>query len=914
MNVRSDFFRLVEAIFHEALATSELLRPAVLETLCKGDALLLEEVRSLLKASELEEQVTASCRLDVERNPGALPGPRRIGPYELERLVGRGGMGAVYLAHRADGQFEQQVAIKLIDLPLATDLFREQFRRERQILARLSHPNIARLLDGGVSEDGELYLAMEYADGLPIHRYCARHSLSIRERIELFKSVCAAVRFAHQHLVVHRDLKADNIIVLEDGTAKLLDFGTAKMLTAANPVAEGEFTRHGFHSFTPQYASPEQVLGHPISTASDIYSLGVLLFLLTSGVLPYELKEFTTDEMVRVICEQQPPKPSEKAASGRLDSDIDAIVLKALRKEPEERYASVDQLIADLQAHLDGRPVAARQGNFRYYAGKFARRNKLVLAASALLGATVMAGTGGVTWQAHLANLQRQKAEARAEDLRKLSNSLLSEIDEAIQKLPGSTPAQKLLVTTVLEHLDRAAKDASGDPQMELDLVNAYIRMGNVQGNPYDQNIGDAQGALTSLDKAFSIATTLVRQQPGNAGAAHALGWAQQSRSEVLFGMGGTQEAVATMRSAAATFDQLASRPGAKLDALMDAAIAYGGLGDELGQNGTASLSDPVGAMAAFRKSLELDKRIVELDPSFSRAFRGIAVNHLKIANIEAETDPAAALLDYRDAIQGMNALPEESRKALLNQRTLANILSKNGLALKELGKYREALSVLKQAKTMARPFLTADPNDTRAGNDLLAIVENEAECLEDRVQGVFTEERIDRRADAASAVKSLSEARSIAEHLLQFDPDNLYLRSTLGLLLVRISRQQQTLHQTPGTPESAIKGIAILKAVGKEQNAHGVDLDAVATGLTIVMPERLRDPQLAVECAERMVEISHHRKPGFLLTLAHAYRAAGQPARARASAREGLALLPAVTSATVPSRIRKQLQAELTE
>jgi tetratricopeptide (TPR) repeat protein len=910
MNVSTDFFRRVEAIFHEALATSELLRPAMLEDLCKGDPLLLEEVRSLLKASELEERATTSCRLEAETNREALPGPKRIGPYELDRLVGRGGMGAVFLAHRADGQFEQQVAIKLIDLPFATDLFQEQFRRERQILARLSHPNIARLLDGGVSEGGELYLAMEYADGLPIQRYCMQHALSIRKRVELFKSVCAAVRFAHQHLVVHRDLKADNIIVLEDGTAKLLDFGTAKMLTAVNVVPEGEFTRHGFHSFTPQYASPEQVLGHPISTASDIYSLGVLLFLLTTGVLPYELKEFTTGEMIRVICEQQPPRPSEKT-SGTLDSDIDAIVLKALRKEPEERYASVDQFIADLQAYLDGRPVAARQGNFRYYAVKFARRNKLVLAGSALLCLSVMVGTAGVTWQTHLANVQRRKAEARAEDLRKLSNSLLSEIDEAIQRLPGSTPAQKLLVSTVLEHLDRAAKDAAGDPQMELDLANAYIRMGNVQGNPYDQNIGDAQGALNSLDKALSIAAAMVRQQPANVAAAHALAWAQQSRSEVLFGMGRTQEAVAMMRSAATTFEELASRPSAKATALMDAAAAYGGLGDEMGQNGTASLSDPVGALAAFRKSLELDMRIVQIDPSFSRASRGIAVNHAKIANIESETDPGAALLDYREAIQGMNALPEVMRKSLPHQRTLANFLSKNGLALKEVGRYQEALSYLEQAKAMAQPFLTADPNDTRAGNDMLAILENEAECLEDRAQAVFTDEPADRSASAASALKSLSEARFLTEHLLQSEPDNLYLRSTLGVLFIRISRQQLALHQTQGTPEIAAKGVAILKAVGKDPNAHGVDLDAVANGLTMVMPTGLRDPQLAVECAERMVEMSHHQKAGFFLTLARAYRTARQTEKARAAAQEGLALLPAATAATTPSRIRKQLQAE---
>ena len=907
-------WRHLETIFHEVAEAPPEEKTARLEALCAGDSDLLQESSSLLRASDDEERFTASFVPPDPRELQETHIGRRIGPYQLERLLGRGGMGSVYLARRVDGQFDQEVAVKLIDLPLASDLSRERFRQERQILAGLSHPHIARMLDGGISEDGELYLAMEYADGLPIQRYCAQHSLSVRQRIELFLSVCTGVRFAHQNLVVHRDLKPDNILVLEDGTPKLLDFGTARLLTPADAAAEGELTRQGFHSFTPQYASPEQVLGQPISTASDIYSLGVLLFLLSTGVLPYELKEFTTAEMVRVICEEQPPRPSEKAASGALDSDIDAIVLKALRKEPGERYASVDLLIADLQAYLDGRAVAAHHGSFRYHAGKLARRNKLALAASALMCVTLVAGIGGVMSQSRIANAQRRKAEARAEDLRRLSNSLLSEIDEAIQKLPGSTPAQKLLVSTVLEHLDRAAKDASGDPQLGLDLANAYIRLGNVQGNPYDQNIGDAQSALTSLDKALSISTAVVRQQPGNAAAAHALGWAQQSRSEVFFGMGRTQEAVATMRLAAATFEELASRPGAPVDAWMDAATAYGGLGDELGQSGTASLSDPVAALAAFHKTLEIEERIVHLDPGFSRALRGIAVSHAKIANITAETDPAGALPDYRKAIDGMNALSEDARKALPNQRILANMIRKTGMALEAVGKYREALSYMEQAKAISLPFLAADPNDPRAGNDLLAISDNEAECFENRAQGVFTEEPANRTADAASALKSLSEARSRTEHLLQIEPDNVHWRSELGLLLIRISRQQRALHQTEGTLELATRGVAILKGVGKQPNAQGFDLDAVSTGLTMVMPVQLRDPHLAVEYAERMVDKSHHEKPGFLLTLARAYRAAGQPEKARAAAKEGLALLPTATPATVPSRIRKQLQAELVE
>ena len=888
----------LEAIFHEVAEAPDDERNARLAALCAGDGDLLQEARSLLHAQDEEERVTAAY---VPTDPAQLPDPhigRRVGPYRLEKLLGRGGMGAVYLARRVDGQFEQQVAVKLIGLPLASDLFRERFRLERQILAGLSHPNIARLLDGGVSEDGELYLAMEYANGLPIQRYCEQNSLSIRQRIELFKSVCAAVRFAHQNLVVHRDLKPDNILVLEDGTPKLLDFGTAKLLTPADVLVDTEFTRQGYHSYTPQYASPEQVLGQSISTASDIYSLGVLLYVLTTGVPPYELKEFTTAELVRVVCGQQPPRPSQKAAPGTLDSDIDAIVLKALRKEPEQRYASVDQLIADLDAYLDGRPVAAHQGNFRYRAGKFARRNKLAFAGTAVLSVAILAGIAGVLWQSRIANAERRRAEARAEDLRAISNSLLSEIDEAIQKLPGSTAAQKLLVSTVLKHLDRTAKDAAGDPQLQLDLANAFVRLANVQGNPYDQNIGDWEGALTSLDKSLSIARTVLRQQPRNAAAAHALGWAQQSRSEVLWGAGRTQEAVATMRLAVATFEELASRPGAKVDALMDTATAYGGLGDELGQSGTSSLSDPVAALAAFRKTLEIDERIVQLDPGHVRARRGVAMSHAKIANVTSETDPAAALPDYRKAVEGLNALPEEYRNTLTNQRTLALVLRRTGMALKEIGEYQEALSYMEQVKPITQRFLAADPNDTRAGNDLLAVLENEAECFEERGQP----------GDAVSALKILSDTRILLEHVLQIEPDNLHWRSTLGFVLIRMSLQQQALHQTQGTVELAAKGVAILKAVGKLPNAQGFDLDQVATGLAVVVPVQFRDPGLAVECAQRMVEVSHHRKPAYLLTLASAYRAAGQPDKARATAAEGLALLPA----TAHSRVHKELQAEL--
>jgi len=387
---------LTQRIFHDLLSIPPEEREAMLTSRCGDDTDLATELRSLLAACAAEEELSAAV---WARNPaGNMPSQERsVGNYTLDRLLGRGGMGAVYLAHRVDGQFEQQVAIKLIDLPLATEMFRQRFLQERQILARLAHPYIARLLDGGVTESGEPFLAMEFVDGVPLTTYCANHQLSMRDRLKIFQLVCEAVQFAHQNLVVHRDLKPDNILVLGDGTPRLLDFGTAKLLAPEETDREpAEWTRHGMHIYTPQYASPEQVLGNPITTASDIYSLGVLLYVLTSGVAPYELKEFTTAEMLRVICNDDHPKPSTRSVNGPLDTDIDAIVMKALRKEPSQRYATVNLLSLDIQALLQGRPVQAQRGSKRYRAMKFIQRNRIAVAAACIVGITLIAGIAGV--------------------------------------------------------------------------------------------------------------------------------------------------------------------------------------------------------------------------------------------------------------------------------------------------------------------------------------------------------------------------------------------------------------------------------------------------------------------------------------------------------------------------------------
>jgi len=910
MNQPTERFRQIEAIFHEALAAPDEARLALIETQCHGDGELAAEVRSLLEACQAEEHLSAFSQARPDAAQDNFFRRRRVGPYELDRLLGRGGMGAVYLAHRADGQFEQKVAIKLIDLPLATDLFRERFRQERQILAALQHPYIARLLDGGVTAEGDLYLAMEYVDGVPIHRFCEKQGLSVSQRITLFMRACEAVQFAHQNFVVHRDLKPDNILVAQDGTPRLLDFGTAKLLSPSLAGLDSKLTREGYLSFTPQYASPEQVLGNPITTASDTYSLGVLLYHLLTGTVPYELKELTTAEMLHVICEESPRKPAQEAGSRkRLDSDLEAILLKALRKEPQERYLTAEQLASDLRAYLAGLPVGARHGTLRYRAGKFIRRHRWGLAAAGVLAATQVAGVVGVLWQTRVANTERRKAEARSEDLRLLSNSLLSELDEAIKELPGSTGAQKLLVTRVLEHLDRMAKDARGDRQTQLDLVDAYTRLGNIQGNAYDQNLGDPAGALVSLDKALAIAQPLAASGSKDREAIRASALVQQSRSEILWQIGRTPEAVPVMREALKSWDALIADAHASGALVCDVSSAYGTFGDELGQSGTASLADSAGAIAAYRHSVALDDRALRVDPSLARPKRGLVINGFKIGSVEMETDPAEALKEFQLALQRVDAMPKAEQATLPVLRLRHMLLRKQGNALERLGEYARAVPLFDQSFVIVARIADQDPKDTRALFDLVTILDDEAKSFEDAADPVQAANQGDRRANLIRAEKTLTQAAAALERLLKQDPANDVWKAFLGSVQVRIGVIGSTLHPLGAPDELSRRALAALKEVAEKKQASPMVLDQAANAFLTALPTSLRNPQFAVACAEREVAMSHATMPSRLLTLAQAYRASGQIEKDRAAAKDGLALLPAPQPGSIKPNIRKQLE-----
>ena len=882
-----------------------------LEQKCDGDAALISELYSLLEASQAEETLTSSMSEESLLQEDASPTHRCIGPYKLDRLLGRGGMGAVYLAHRADGQFRQQLAIKLIDLPLATDLYRKQFRSERQILARLTHPFIARLLDGGVSEDGELYLAMEYIDGISIVHYCEQYHLSLRDRLLLFKNVCSAVQYAHQNLVIHRDLKPDNIFVVADGTPRLLDFGTAKLLSDLPEEAASDFTLQGLRSFTPQYASPEQVLGRPISTASDIYSLGVLLFQLLAGVPPYLLKDFNTEEMLRVICTEQPPKPSAVAVSGEPpDADLDAIVLVAIRKEPEERYLTVDHLATDIQAWLDGRPVTARRGTVRYRAGKFVRRNRLALSAATLLFATLVCGVAGVLWQSRAANLARIRAQANAQEMRELSDIFLSEINDAVRDLPGSTPVRRLMVQRVLEHLDRMPQDAGEDRSNRLYLANAYVHLGRIQGDPYEQNIGDSKGALLSLDKALALARSLRSTYPTNQNVLDALALALTTKSRILYGIGKPQEAITAVNEAIPLLDAKIDSPNASPSLIADAAAAYHLLADELGEPETPSIGDYPNALKTYRESEALYERALAIDPNYVDAKREIATNHLNVGSILTLTDPASAIDEFRKSLSLWNAIADRDKSANDTQRTILYDAIKLAAALTQTRDYKSAVSTYEQVRKSIEISAASDSKDSRAQEDLAEVLGGEADTYIDMADPMLNAQGAgDRQTYLEHAKDLLRGSISVTAKLVAVDPGNQDWTAYLANEEVLLCTAEQSGSSSSSSSQMSASGVATLRQLASADAASSDALFRATSVMLTVLPVRLRDSRMTVQYAERLAALSHHTNPTSLLLLAQAYRADGQIEKATATAEEGLALLPPHLPGTPSVRCRVLLE-----
>ena len=551
----------LETLFAEAVDLTPADCSRLLDDRCRDRPSLRAEIESLL-AAHARAGAFLDCPVPSAADGAALVfAEPTLGPFRLIDAIGRGGSGVVYRAERVDGDFTQRVAVKIIDAPLASGDVLRRFRAERQILATLQHANIVTLVDGGLADDGRPYLVMELVEGAPITRHCAERQSSLADRLRLVQQVCSAVQYAHQHAIIHRDLKPGNILVRADGVVKVLDFGIAKLVDTSATGADATLTT-GPRALTPNYASPEQLRGLPVTSAADLYALGVLLYEIVAGVRPYETAGRPFDEVL-LLATSDPRRPSAAAADGlpydrrELRGDLDTIVLKAMNKEPAQRYASAQELSQDLNRWLDGLPVLAREPSLPYLLAKTARRHRAAFTATVVSAAAVLVGLGVSLREQHLAVAASARAAERFNDVRQIAKALIFEIDDAVQPLPGSTPVRRLIVSQGLTYLERLSGDPDRDDALSLEMGRAYHRIGDVQGNPSLPNLGDGQGALESYRKGISVLRPIATGPHASRDAALEIGKISLTFANVATFIGRATEADAAVQEAAAIGERL---------------------------------------------------------------------------------------------------------------------------------------------------------------------------------------------------------------------------------------------------------------------------------------------------------------------------------------------------------------------
>ena len=740
----ADRWQRLNEIFHAALALDPGDRSAYLSGAAAGDASLRQEAEQLLDAyqrSEADPGVIGRFETSLDALAAPPVAGRHVGPYRVSAEIGRGGMGVVWLADRADGQFEQRVAIKLIKRGMDTAQILDRFRIERQILASLDHPHIARLIDGGTTDDGLPYFVMEHIEGQPIDRFADNRRLSVRQRLELFLQVCDAVSYAHRHLIVHRDIKPQNILVTGGGAPKLLDFGIAKVLQDAGD--QGTHTLGGHQLLTPDYASPEQVEGRPTTTQTDVYSLGVVLYELLTGRSPYRPRTWSTPDVCESVRSSEidrpslavgrpvdasatgrraGPRPDRPAATGagtldrlrlQLRGDLDAIVLAALRRDPARRYGSVDQLASDIRRHLQGLPVRARADSLWYRGAKFVRRNRVAVAAAVLIALTLVGGTVTTLWQARNAQTQAllaQQAQARAErrfaEVRRLANVLLFDYHDAIRDLPGATPVRQRLVRDALQYLNGLAEEGRGDPSLQRELALAYRRVADLQGDGGGDSLGDTAGAIESHRKSLAILESLLAARPDS----EALRWdvadGTLELSQSISVTADQQEAFTLARQAVTRFEGLVTGATPPLDQRLSLARAYDTLGTLLLESG-----NPREALELHQRQqrlLEDAPKADRVQPALRRAL-SVAYQHLGDAQ-STFGDQQAALASFEHSLRLRQALSAEFPLNTDYRALLAHAHYWSADTLVKLGRPRDALDHHMRGLAIYEALAKADP------------------------------------------------------------------------------------------------------------------------------------------------------------------------------------------------------------
>ena len=759
--MESERWSRLEHLYHSAMEQEEAERAAFLERSCADDPVLRREVESLLayvrQTGKFIDQPALNFVVGMFAQPGHSPSAdanqdstlyqdnfdqnsidqkmigKRISQYRIVAKLGSGGMGDVFRAVRADDEYEKHVALKLVRSGYS-NFFIQRFKTERQILASLDHENIARLYDGGTTDDGVPYLVMEFIEGEPITAYCDHHRLSTAERLKLFLQVCSAVQYAHQHLIIHRDIKPDNILVTADGVAKLMDFGIAKILDA-DASHQRNATVTSMRAFTPGYASPEQIKGEAITTASDVYSLGVVLYELLAGRSPYRTMNHSQHEMARAICEVEPEKPSTAAGHAEqkvtpesisayrnttpeklqrtLAGDLDQILLKALRKEPQRRYTSVQDFAEDLQSYTRGLPVSARGDAFSYRSSKFIHRNKLSLAATAVFALVVVAGAVEIVREARIARMEQARAEQRFESLRKLTNSMLFEFHDSIEHLPGSTSARELVVQRALEYLEQIAAEAHDDPATLRDLAAAYERIGRIraeENHPHLGGTGSGQQAQQLYEKALAIRQRLAAASPGDLSLQFDLLGTMRNLASIYTQLGDFDRALDVHQQRLKIAEGLAAvHDSEKLKDVTAAVLNNVGVVK-------ASFGDYDSALDYQRRSLTMDQALLDANPSDRRMSERVANAHAWIASaLRFEKKHAEAVSEDRKAVAIVEQLSTDEPNNTVFQTSVASYNEELCKCLAYAGLFPEARGRCQKAIAFNDAMMKSDKNNVQA-------------------------------------------------------------------------------------------------------------------------------------------------------------------------------------------------------
>lgn len=701
----------VTALFHSACQRAPAERERWLADNCDDDAIRTEVVAMLRAYDTDPEFLEKSDDVAAELADAISSGHagRRLGAWRLVAEIGRGGMGVVYEARRDDQEFDRRAAIKILPSWSGSHLA-DRFRLERRLLAGLDHPGIARLLDSGTTEEGVPYFVMEYVDGQPIDAWCRERGSSLAERVELMERVCEALAFAHQNLVIHRDVKPANLLVTAQGQPKLLDFGIAALLTVEGEAAAG-MTRTGHHSFTPEYASPEQIRGERVTTASDVYSLGVVMYLLLAGRPPYVLAPESPLESLRIVCEVDPPLMSAVADSAErhaMRGDLDIIVAKALRKVPLERYGTVAEFAADLRAWRTGRPVSAARQSFGYLGRRFVRRHRAAVAGSAALACILAAGSGATLWQARIAGQERDKAQNRFRQVQQFSRSLLLEVHEALRTVPGATESRRLLLDRAVQFLDGLAADAGQDDEFTLELAAGYQQLGNVQGNQVSDNVGDTKAAIVSLEKAAALVDGVRTRRPDDPDVLIRAITVHFSLAAVRIERGDAEAARSQAVHEALVQELEARHPGIPR---IIATVAKGH--SDIGRF-RADRDDFPGAEQAYREAV----RLFESAPQAGRATADLRDHAFALKRLGAVLLRAGKYDDSERQYRQALALDEEGIRRDDRPESRYDItftLSDLGLIQSRRGEWRDAVALWERALEIRRAVVAVDPRNTRA-------------------------------------------------------------------------------------------------------------------------------------------------------------------------------------------------------